>query len=537
MSTFRKYYLKDVCRLYFKGALYDTYEAQPKTRVEMRLIEASALIRSSPNWADQLRDEDKCEEWITQVKDAFKLTDKEVDYVFSELDHYAQLKAGGCDGEEAGGVDMVWIYDAASDCELANEFKEKAARLASDHAAALLSSEDSKPHAVAQVMVDPFMYPFSSTASRSLDRPITSPEAALDFMRPEVETESLITGLQELDVAKESGASDLANTSVISNPVTTSRMLQTEEEHTTWLPTNFIVNDEGSVSIRSYINNLHPTRYTELYQSISKVFAKFVPLLEQVTTDLVRPRDMRAKFYNKASATYTEPEPVPFGVDRDIVPYNMRGMTLQASVEMTNIDLTPDRPTRAEGRWQAMGRDHERIFAVGLYFYEMENIACARLKMRDPVVGRAFKSQEEKDQFCKAHNVTDNDETGCMFSQEFEGIEIKAGRYICYPNLYQVKMPSFTLADPTKPGSVKCIAFYIVDPTEKVTSTDIVPPRDPSWAKTGEPATSALVDSAARAAYKLECTKRDFLRRKHAKKNEKVGYRFEVPLQVDYMYD
>ncbi|KAJ2872933.1 hypothetical protein H4R27_006623, partial [Coemansia aciculifera] len=193
MSTFRKYYLKDVCRLYFKGALYDTYEAQPKTRVEMRLIEASALIRSSPNWADQLRDEDKCEEWIIQVKDAFKLTDREVDYVFSELDHYAQLKAGGCDGEEAGGVDMVWIYDAASDCELANEFKEKAARLASDHAAALLSSKDSKPHAVVQVVVDPFMYPFSSTASRSLDRPITSPEAALDFMRPEVETESLIT--------------------------------------------------------------------------------------------------------------------------------------------------------------------------------------------------------------------------------------------------------------------------------------------------------------------------------------------------------
>ncbi|KAJ2102297.1 hypothetical protein GGI09_001283, partial [Coemansia sp. S100] len=133
-----------------------------------------------------------------------------------------------------------------------------------------------------------------------------------------------------------------------------------------------------------------------------------------------------------------------------------------------------------------------------------------------------------------AYDVTDNYETSHTFSQEFKGIEIKAGRYICYPNLYQVKVPSFTLADPTKPGSVKCIAFYIVDPTTKLTSTDTVPPRDHSWAKPGEPATSELVDSVARAAYKKECTKRDFLRRKHAKKNEKVGHRFEVPLEVNY---
>ncbi|KAJ2018222.1 hypothetical protein GGI14_002448 [Coemansia sp. S680] len=534
MSAYAKLCLDNIRGLYTKGTFYGTKVAQPKSRLEMRMIEASAFIRSTPNWAEILHDEDKCKEWTAQVKDTLKLTDKEVDCVFAELEYYAQLKAGGNIGEELGGVDMVWIYDTPNSCELANEFKEKATKLANDHAAALSSSEDSKPHAVAQVVVDPFMYPSSSMASRFLDKPITSPEAALDFVCPVVETYSQAAGHQALEIAQANGTSDLVDTPGISNPATTPRILQTEEEHTTWLPTDFIVSDDGSVSIHSYINNLHPTRYAELYQSISKVFAKFVPLLEQVTTDIINPRNARAKVYNNVSATNTDPEPTHSYGDRQILPKSMSGLTLQASVEMTNIDLTPDRPTHDEGRWQAMGRADERIFAVGLYFYEIENVVNARLKVRDPVAGQSFKSHEEREEFCKAYDVTDNYETSHTFSQEFKGIEIKAGRYICYPNLYQVKVPSFTLADPTKPGSVKCIAFYIVDPTTKLTSTDTVPPRDHSWAKPGEPATSELVDSVARAAYKKECTKRDFLRRKHAKKNEKVGHRFEVPLEVNY---
>ncbi|KAJ2022904.1 hypothetical protein GGI06_001623 [Coemansia sp. S85] len=192
---------------------------------------------------------------------------------------------------------------------------------------------------------------------------------------------------------------------------------------------------------------------------------------------------------------------------------------------MTSINLIPENPTLADGRWQAMGRGKERIFAVGLYFYETENIASAKLKLRDPIMSHIFESQEEEDKFCKAHNVTVDSYGSRKLVQEFEGIEIKAGRYICYPNLYQAKMPAFTLADPTKPGCVKCIAFYIVDPATKVLSTDTIPPRDPTWGKAGHPVTSSLSEE--------ECNRRDFLRRKHAKETECSEGRFEASLEVD----
>ncbi|KAJ2746709.1 hypothetical protein GGI20_001130 [Coemansia sp. BCRC 34301] len=160
--------------------------------------------------------------------------------------------------------------------------------------------------------------------------------------------------------------------------------------HVSWLPTDFTVNDDGTVTIHLYINNLHPTQYADLYQDISKVFAKFVPLLEQVTTDLIR-----------------------------------------SSVEMASINLTPDNPVHPESRWQAMGRCVEKIVAVGHYFYVMENIASAKLKLRDPIKEDIFQSKEELEEFCHAHNVVDKLPDECKFSQEFEGIEAKCGRYIC----------------------------------------------------------------------------------------------------------
>ncbi|KAJ2891841.1 hypothetical protein IWW38_003454 [Coemansia aciculifera] len=179
-----------------------------------------------------------------------------------------------------------------------------------------------------------------------------------------------------------------------------------------------------------------------------------------------------------------------------------------------------------------MGRSEERIFVVGLYIYEMENIVSAKLKLRDPIVSSTFESDEERHAFCQEHYVVDEEHSVPTFVQEFEGIEIKRGRYICYPNLYQVKMPSFTLADPTKPGSVKCIAFYIVDPSTKLMSTSLVKPQDPSWA--GSNSDESKVNPCA--AYKQACNMRDFYRRKFAKKSEEVGYRFEVSLEVEYPF-
>ncbi|KAJ2746697.1 hypothetical protein GGI20_001118 [Coemansia sp. BCRC 34301] len=50
------------------------------------------------------------------------------------------------------------------------------------------------------------------------------------------------------------------------------------------------LDDDGAVTIESYINNLHPITYAAFYPIIANVFSKFIPLLEQVLTDLVHSR-------------------------------------------------------------------------------------------------------------------------------------------------------------------------------------------------------------------------------------------------------
>ncbi|KAJ2795110.1 hypothetical protein H4S07_006569, partial [Coemansia furcata] len=168
--------LDDIEDLYTSGAYFETETVDPKTRVELRMLKASASIRSTPEWTRQLDDESKRQEWVTQVKDTFELVDKEVEYVFEELKYYALLKENGTDGEGLAAIDGVWVNDSGSDCDLAKEFKQHTAVLKVD-TTATLSDEP-------QVLIDPFLYPFSSKDSRIFNKPVSWPDAALAVNLP-----------------------------------------------------------------------------------------------------------------------------------------------------------------------------------------------------------------------------------------------------------------------------------------------------------------------------------------------------------------
>jgi hypothetical protein len=55
-----------------------------------------------------------------------------------------------------------------------------------------------------------------------------------------------------------------------------------------WLPTDFLVSDDGS-SVKSvnYINNLHPDRHADLHKAIEDIIATYIPLFEHVLTDSI----------------------------------------------------------------------------------------------------------------------------------------------------------------------------------------------------------------------------------------------------------
>ncbi|KAJ2262051.1 hypothetical protein GGI01_001838 [Coemansia sp. RSA 376] len=197
----------------------------------------------------------------------------------------------------------------------------------------------------------------------------------------------------------------------------------------------------------------------------------------------------------------------------------MRGLPLQASVEMFNINLTPDCPSSLEGMWQTVGRAEERIFAVGLYFYDVENIASVNIMFRDPMSLGTFHPPDSMIDLRSAHDVISVSRHKLYYSQEVGGIEIKDGRYICYPNYYQTKMPSFELVDPTKAGHLKCIAFYIADPNTRLLSTEAIPPQQPDWANAGELPRASPADEDAR-------NKRDHLKTVYAAHSQSVNDRF-----------
>ncbi|KAJ2062775.1 hypothetical protein GGI17_002163 [Coemansia sp. S146] len=616
-SNDNKLCLDKISHLYPVRAFFGTRIVELKTRVELRMLKASAFIRSTPEWAAQLNDEEKFREWTTQVKDTFNLADKEIEYVFEELKYYALLKENGVGGEELGAIDNLWTINAASACELAEEFKHNAAVLESDFVQAESNEAEGTLSSGFKALVDPFLYSFSGDNSLLLDTPVATPEAALDATLSRTKPgspEDWFQAIKDLNAIM-SADNDAFDKREITELVRACHAVDLGEEYVCWLPADFHVNDDGSVTIPSYINNLHPVRYAALYQTISKVFAKFVPLLEQVTTDVIHPRSLRAVFTRESCITpgmnnpqniysmfhdgalpekyqkylytaktwdgrtsgeeicldmealyeaydeaeiYTEPVPKPFSPsDRPIKPYSMRGLPLQATVDMASITLTPENPVHPESVWQAVGRAEERVFAVGLYFYDVENIASPKLKFRDPVTTKTFSYMEALDDFCRSHVVVEEAEEDYykarykhLYSQEVGEVEIKSGSYICYPNFYQTKMPSFELANPTRPGHLKYIAFYIVDPTQRLVSTQIVPPQQPNWDISSSDSVSANIvegmgdlsldntDTLEKVEEEEEeedaIERAERLQRLHAKVNRDVMKRFKVFIYNDF---
>jgi hypothetical protein len=51
-----------------------------------------------------------------------------------------------------------------------------------------------------------------------------------------------------------------------------------------WLPANVEIQQDGRVKIMSYINNLHPHKYTCIYRALEKLIEQSLPLWDQCLT-------------------------------------------------------------------------------------------------------------------------------------------------------------------------------------------------------------------------------------------------------------
>ncbi|OAJ39247.1 hypothetical protein BDEG_23109 [Batrachochytrium dendrobatidis JEL423] len=264
-----------------------------------------------------------------------------------------------------------------------------------------------------------------------------------------------------------------------------------------WLPSEFRVEQDGSVTINSYINNLNPIWHRDMYKCIAKIFKCFVPMFES----LFRTMDPMFKYINIRNGTKGYEPPSQSDHDdmqpdtrvirpvyvpilpkhfeskyESAKPVSLRGRNLQVIVKLTNIQLTPSKPKYDEGNWHIEGPINESIVATGLYYYDVENITTPKLDFRVAVY--CFDYQGASDMYWK--DVYDIDQESPQ-NQYIGSLEVSNGRCVVYPNRYQHKEQSFELADPTQPGHCKILTFFVVNPACRIVSTAHVAPQQPQW--------------------------------------------------------
>ncbi|KAJ6632481.1 hypothetical protein B0H10DRAFT_1977500 [Mycena sp. CBHHK59/15] len=468
----------------------DAWGPLPKTLAELRMYMLSWALRSKLEWQRKAADPEIRAKWRKEalekqesVSPEKKMTEKIVDYVLAELDGYAKI-ADNEKGIERGCYDAIWYSDRLISDEVTRRLKSAASALENVPE----EEKDWHPGSNDQVLdlVHPSLYciVYARTHAYLPDKP-RIPENLLPVVSPDSQEGWM------------------------------------RSEDFCWLPSDFAVDENGSVTLLSpYINNLHPARHQPLYRIIEDVLTGFIPVFEHVLGDIDREPDgggsfdrtdrlgkvsyepktdededeFYDKFYASAQKLYPDASPYTGALDANFSPVSLRGRTIQCIVKLANIHLTPESPKYAGGSWHVEGMVNERIVASGIYYYDEENITKSTLSFRVATGQPGY--HEQNDSMCMRILYGIDRDDICV--QDIGAMVTKAGRALSWPNLFQHRVSSFKLADPSKPGHRKILALFLVDPTiDPIASATDVPPQQAEWAFEAfeeAPAPGELVD-------------------------------------------
>ncbi|KAJ2702254.1 hypothetical protein FB645_004349 [Coemansia sp. IMI 203386] len=494
--------------------LYIACEVSWKTTTEMKMIRASAEIRSSPEWEDELDNKTIREQWIAEMKSNRGLTDKQAAYVVAELFYYAKLQAAArsCGSDaKLSGVNMLWYTDIPESSDLAQEFNASLSKMLETMPKAhyYLPARNQGRY-ISERLVDPSLYSLVYESTPILSKPMSSPQEALCL--PSYGTVpgsiegwrqavcDLNASMAKKDKSKDSEQSATTAANFVSFNEKYLELADPTAGH--WLPTDIYVNQDGSVDFKSYINNIHPEEHADMYVSISKIISKAIPLLEQVLTDWEHPRDLRipydfdtclefptehpAKFggkFNMYSEEYdgcayyqavdewkdtiidTTPDPEEFvEPERPMVPYSLRNKNLQVVVEIAD-----------KGRTYLSDTASENIIATVEYYYDSKGEKPLTIEFQEGVECDILKIEDAYDFL--AHIILFGirmGDKGDSYIQSAGSIDAKQGRLVCYPNVYEQDRH---YGD----GATKWLKMYFIDPAVRIVSTAIVPPQQKDW--------------------------------------------------------
>jgi len=307
-----------------------------------------------------------------------------------------------------------------------------------------------------------------------------------------------------------------------------------------WLPSNVAFQEDGTVRFTSYINNLHPVKYAEVYRTIEKLITVALPAWDQClavatrydSTEGAGRTETRIGYPNEPDDENPEnwiPSDPQVFADKEIdwdkedddydpewddettkkwellrkpripeVPFQKISYTpsehmkllnkfkesgLQIIVKLASIELTPEKPDFPAGGWHVEGQMNEHIAGTALYYLDSENVTSSNLSFRmqtDAYLNEVIEVGQDMYHWLEHIYGTDLSTDGpCL--QSYGSVETRQGRLLAFPNVFHHRVSPFSLIDKTKPGHRRFIALWLVDPHQRVISTANVPPQQQDW--------------------------------------------------------
>ncbi|KAJ1947390.1 hypothetical protein GGF37_000462 [Kickxella alabastrina] len=256
---------------------FKAYIAEWKTFSENRIIKATTKFLETPNWSSQLSAQRALKQAFNSCNAWHSLTKEEFACAIDELKCYAKLEAAGIDrAVKVTATNMMWTRHILNYGPLAIEFKKNvASALENDPevfrqcatTGKVSTYNDSKPtpdklfggnlHAEIS-LTDPYPHPLIFRKLAILEPPMTLPEDSL-----ELENFGKVFGSQKKWVRAVREVNQRMARSIDHGlrafiPFDLGHLQSVNSNTHRWLPADIYVNPDGTVKIRSYINNLHP---------------------------------------------------------------------------------------------------------------------------------------------------------------------------------------------------------------------------------------------------------------------------------------
>jgi hypothetical protein len=233
-----------------------------------------------------------------------------------------------------------------------------------------------------------------------------------------------------------------------------------------WLASEFGISKDGKVKILSYINNLHPDQFSDVYRMMETAFARMVPLFELVCEYMREPTHPRMPVTSDAMPALPTTVAAA-GWKRE--GYALKHQLLQVVTKLESIHLTADKPSFSGNAWHVEGSSNEEIVACGVWFYDVDNVTDARWSFRTAVKDPAHAPE--------VYGLA----PGGVANQERGYVTAHPNRIAVFPNTYQHRQEPFQLVDPDKPGHLKYCVFMLVNPEATVLSTCNALPQQIDW--------------------------------------------------------